>query len=64
MSGWDPLLKELLAAAAGTTLLGALIAGLFWIVTGLSPWPILIIGEVGGFGFGVAVLALTSPRRH
>lgn len=60
----DPLLEEALAATVALTALGAVIALLFWLVTGLSPWPVVILGEVAGFGFGIAVLALTSPRRR
>jgi hypothetical protein len=30
---------------------------------GISPWPFVVLGEVGGLGFGVAMLALASPRR-
>jgi hypothetical protein len=59
----DPLLEDTLAALAATTLLGTAIAIFYWVMTGLSPWPFVVLGEIGGLGFGVAVLALTSPRR-
>jgi hypothetical protein len=60
----DPLLEDTLAALVATTILGTALALFYWLMTGLSPWPFVIIGEIGGFGFGVAVLALSSPRRH
>lgn len=56
------VLAEFLYAAAASACLGAVIAWVYWAVTGLSPWPGLILGEVIGFGWGAALLALTSPR--
>jgi hypothetical protein len=56
------LLEEFLVALAASTCLGAAIAAVYWLVTGLSPWPGLILGEVIGFGWGSALLALTSPH--
>ncbi len=60
----DPLLQEVLAATAAMTALAVVVAGLYWIITGLSPWPGLVLGEIAGFGFGIALLALSSPRRR
>jgi uncharacterized membrane protein YdjX (TVP38/TMEM64 family) len=60
----DPLIEDTLAALVATTLLGAVIAGAYWLLTGISPWPFVILGEAGGLGFGVAMLALCSPRRR
>ena len=59
----NPLIEETISATIAMTALGAIIAALFWLFTGLSPWPYVILGEIAGFGFGIAVLALTSPRR-
>jgi hypothetical protein len=59
----DPLLEDTLAALLATTLLGTVIAVFYWLMTGLSPWPFVVLGEIGGLGFGVALLALCSPRR-
>lgn len=64
MRSLDPLLEQILVASAAATVLGALIALLFWWFTGLSPWPMLIVGEIGGLGFGVVMLTLASPRRR
>jgi hypothetical protein len=58
------LLREWLAACAATSVLGAAIAGVFWLVTGLSPWPGLVLGEIAGFGFGTTLLALAGQRRR
>ncbi len=46
------------------TVLAVLIAALYWLVTGLSPWPGVVLGELIGFGFGLSLLALTAPRRR
>ena len=64
MANLDPLLRETLAASLAMTCLGVVVALLFWLFTGLSPWPGLVLGEVAGFGFGTALLALSSPRRR
>jgi uncharacterized RDD family membrane protein YckC len=64
LSRLDPLLEELIAATVAMTLLGLIVALLFWLVTGLSPWPGLVLGELAGFGFGIILLTLTAPRRH
>jgi uncharacterized MnhB-related membrane protein len=60
----DPLIEDTLAALLATSVLGAVIALLYWLLTGLSPWPFVVLGEAGGLGFGVAMLALCSPRRR
>ena len=60
----DPLLLDTLVALLATSCLGAAIALAFWLLTGLSPWPFVVLGEAAGLGFGVAMLALTSPRRR
>jgi hypothetical protein len=60
----DRLLEDTLEALVATSILGTGLALFYWLVTGLSPWPFVIIGEIGGFGFGVAILALSSPRRN
>ena len=63
-SRWDPLLTETFFAIIATGSLGAVISLAFWLTTGLSPWPIVVLALTGGLGFGVAILALTSPRRN
>jgi hypothetical protein len=60
----DPLLTETLVAIVATGVLAALIALFFWLTTGLSPWPMVVLGATGGLGFGMVMLALTSPRRR
>ena len=62
MRALDPLLQDTLAALLATSVLGTVIAVLYWLLTGISPWPFVVLGEVGGLGFGVAMLALCSPR--
>ena len=60
----DPLIEDTLAALAATSVLGGAIALAYWLLTGISPWPFVVLGETGGLGFGVAMLALCSPRRR
>jgi hypothetical protein len=60
----DPLIEDTLAALVATGLLGVGIALTYWLLTGISPWPFVVLGEIGGLGFGVATLALCSPRRR
>ena len=60
----DPLLREVAVASAAMLALSGFISLLYWLFTGLSPWPFVILGTTAGFGFGVALLALTSPRRQ
>ena len=60
----DPLLEEALAASVAMTVLAVVVAVLYWVITGLSPWPGLVLGELAGFGFGIALLSLSSPRRR
>jgi uncharacterized membrane protein YdjX (TVP38/TMEM64 family) len=55
-------LEEFAAAVVASTCVGAAVAVAYWLITGLSPWPGLIMGEVIGFGWGAALLALASPR--
>ncbi|MBM4405967.1 MAG: hypothetical protein FJ039_07285 [Chloroflexi bacterium] len=63
LSRLDPLLEEFIVAAMAMTVLGVLVALAFWGLTDISPWPMVILSEVAGFGFGTALLALGSPRR-
>ncbi len=60
----DPLLEETLAATAAVAVLGLVISLMFWLLTGFSPWPGVVLGSLVGLGMGVPLLALTSPRRR
>ena len=64
MPALDPLVEDTLAALLATSLLGVAIAVAYWLLTGISPWPFVVLGEMSGLGFGVAMLALASPRRR
>lgn len=54
---------NILSGAAAVTALVAVLAGIYWIATGLSPWPVFVLAELPGAGFGFVLLALSSPRR-
>jgi hypothetical protein len=60
----SPLAEELLAATVAMTLLIVAISALYWLFTGYSPWPELVLGQVVIFASGLGVLTLTSPRRR
>jgi hypothetical protein len=62
VSRLPPLLREFLVAALSMSVLGTVIAVGFYLVTGLSPWPFVILAEIAGFGFGTVMLALSTPR--
>jgi F0F1-type ATP synthase assembly protein I len=60
----DSIVQDGLVALVFSLILGAFIAYMFWHMTGLSPWPMVILAEIAGFGFGLAILAITAPRRR
>jgi hypothetical protein len=64
MAGLDPLVEEVLVAAVAVSVLIALIAVLYWLSTGLSPWPFVILAAIAGFAPGIAILSITSPRHR
>jgi hypothetical protein len=64
MAKLDPLLEEALIAVLAIGALTAVIALLYWLATGLSPWPLMVLAQIAAFGMGMAILLATSPRRH
>ncbi|MEI7924633.1 MAG: hypothetical protein WCI61_00365 [Chloroflexota bacterium] len=58
------LLRETGIAAVLMGTIAVVVAVLFWAVTGLSPWPYVVIAEIGAAGWGTAMLALCSPARR
>jgi len=44
--------------------LGVFIALTFYVVTGISPWPFVILSECAAFGMGIALLTFASPRQR
>jgi hypothetical protein len=60
----DPLVEETLAATGAVALLGVMLTVLLWMLTGIAPWPVIILGELVGLGMGIPLLVLTSPRRR
>ncbi len=58
-----PLLEETLMSCLALAALGGVVALFYWLVTGLSPWPGLVLGEGFGLATGLGVLTLASPRR-
>ena len=64
MAGLDPLLEEVLVTALAVGALITFISLLYWLSTGLSPWPFLILAAIVGFAPGTAILLITSPRHR
>ena len=60
----SPLAEDLVHASLGMAALIALLSLIYWVFTGLSPWPEVIILQAVGFGSGLGVLTLTSPHRR
>ncbi|MGE3858167.1 MAG: hypothetical protein AB7G21_14530 [Dehalococcoidia bacterium] len=58
------LLRETGVAAVLMFTIAVVVAVLFRVVTGMSPWPYVIIAEIGAAGWGTAMLALSSPARR
>jgi hypothetical protein len=56
--------EELIAGAAAIAGLMLALAGIYWLVTGISPWPVFVLSELPGAGFGLVLLALLTPSRH
>lgn len=57
------LIEEALVAAVALSLLGALVAAVFRVATGLSPWPGVVFREAVAITWGVILIVLTSPSR-
>jgi len=64
MTGLDPLVEEVFMAALAVSALIALIALLYWLSTGLSPWPFVILAAIAGFAPGIAMLSMATPRHR
>jgi len=60
----DPMLEEALVATISMFVLGVFIALTFYVVTGISPWPFVILSECAAFGMGIALLTFASPRQR
>ena len=60
----NPLVQDLISATLAMSAMSALICLLYWVFTGQSPWPMVVLGEMAGFGFGIALLMLTGPKRY
>lgn len=54
---------DLLSGAAAVLALVGIIALIYWATTGISPWPVFVLAEAPGAGFGFILLSLSTPRR-
>ena len=60
----DPMLEEAIVASISMFILGVFIALSFYVITGISPWPFVVLSECAAFGMGIALLTFASPRRR
>jgi hypothetical protein len=58
----DPIIEEAIIATISMTVLAAFIALSFYAITGISPWPFVILSECAAFGIGIVLLTVASPR--
>jgi hypothetical protein len=56
--------EELVSGAVAIAGLMIALAGIYWLVTGISPWPIFVLSELPGAGFGLVLLALMTPHHR
>ncbi len=55
---------DLLSGMLAIVAMVAALAVIYGFATGVSPWPVFVLAELPGAGFGFVLLALTSPRRR
>jgi hypothetical protein len=55
---------DLLSGFLAVVLLVVALAVVYRVATGYSPWPVFVLAELPGAGFGFILLALSSPRRQ
>ncbi len=53
---------DLLSGSVAIFVMVLTLAGIYWAATGISPWPVFLLAELPGAGFGLVLLALSSPR--
>ncbi len=53
----------MVSGAVAVTILVVILALVYRFATGDSPWPVFVLAELPGAGFGFIILALSSPRR-
>ena len=56
--------EELVSGAIAISALMLALAGIYWLVTGFNPWPVFILSELPGAGFGLVLLGLMTPNRR
>jgi hypothetical protein len=54
---------DLLSGFCAVSLMVVILAAVYRFATGDSPWPVFVLAELPGAGFGYILLALTSPNR-
>jgi len=56
--------EELVAGALAISGLMLALALIYWLVTGINPWPVFVLSELPGAGFGLVLLAMLTPHRR
>ena len=55
---------DMLSGMVAVLILVVALALIFQFATGQPAWPVFVLAELPGAGFGFILLALSSPRRH
>ncbi len=63
-SGAEAVRGEMLSGAVAVVIMVAALALVYGVATGNSPWPVFVLAELPGAGFGFILLALSSPNRR
>lgn len=61
MSRSRALIEETIVAAIALAVISLLLDAIFWLSTGRSPWPALVLAECVTFGWGLILVVVTSP---
>jgi len=58
----EGLRGDLCSGALAVISVVLIVALVFRLATGMSPWPVFLLAEMPGAGFGFILLALSSPH--
>jgi hypothetical protein len=56
------MVGHMLSGVVAVLILVTVLALVYRLATGDSPWPVFVLAELPGAGFGFIMLSLTAPR--
>jgi len=56
------MVGHMLSGVVAVLILITVLALVYRLATGDSPWPVFVLAELPGAGFGFVMLSLTAPR--